>query len=99
MLSKLGDLPVVTFRLAGEPGYTVFDISEKLRERGWIVPAYTMAPNAQDIAVLRVVVIDSLSRDMVDMLLADIQRAVATFEQRKPAPRKREHAPKTRGVC
>ena len=38
--------------------------SAHLRQRGWIVPAYTLAPNAQDIAVLRVVVRESFSRDI-----------------------------------
>ncbi len=98
MLSKLGDLPVVTFALKDDSRFSVFDISARLRERGWIVPAYTMAPNAQDIAVLRVVVREALSRDMADMLLEDINRAVAEFEKQAPEP-KPKHAEKTRGVC
>ena len=60
--------------------YSVFDLSDKLRERGWQVPAYTMPDDATDIAVLRVVVREGFSRDMADMLLADIKKAVAHFE-------------------
>ena len=41
------DLPVVCFRLAGEHPFTVFDLSDVLRQRGWIVPAYKMAPDAE----------------------------------------------------
>ena len=51
------DLPVVTVAL--EPSvtkYDVFDLSRKLRERGWLVPAYTMPPKREDLAVLRIVV-------------------------------------------
>src|SRR5664280_2815868 len=69
-------LPVVCLRLHGEPGYTVFDISKRLRQRGWIVPAYTLAADAQDIAVLRVVVREGLSRDMADALVRDLRGVV-----------------------
>ena len=99
MLSKLGDLPVVTFALADSDRFTVFDLSHALRERGWIVPAYTMAPNAEDIAVLRVVVREAFSRDTADMLLDDIRRAVDQFEKASPAAGQRKPAQKTRGVC
>ena len=99
MLSKLGHLPVVTFGLKKPEGFTVFDLSARLRQRGWIVPAYTMAPDAEDLAVLRVVVREGFSRDMADMLLDDLFRAVKDF--RKDAPPAPEPVPeeKTRGVC
>ena len=91
ILSKPGTVPLVAFRLApgtvgdaqaGEtsPGYTVFDISDHLRARGWIVPAYTLAPNAQDIAVLRVVVRENFSRDMADLLADDLRHTVRLLE-------------------
>ena len=43
---------------------------------GWIVPAYTLPPNAQDIAVLRMVVKENFSRDMVGMLAHDVGLAM-----------------------
>lgn len=76
-----GQLPV--FAVALEPGvvnWSVFHLSEKLRERGWLVPAYTLPADCQDIAVLRVVVRAGFSRDMADLLLDDIERAVGWFE-------------------
>jgi len=99
MLSKLGHLPVVTFALTDSSRYTVFDISAKLRQRGWIVPAYTMAPNVEDLAVLRIVVREGLSRDMSDMLLADIERAVDELEENSHATHAKPHEGKTHGVC
>jgi len=98
LLSKRGHLPVVTFALMENASFTVFDLSAKLRERGWIVPAYTMAPDAQDIAVLRIVVREGLSRDMADLLINDLQNAVAQFEKHAAPPRTRKTR-KTRGVC
>ena len=92
---------MVAFALRDASRFTVFDLSEKLRERGWIVPAYTMAPNAQDIAVLRVVLREGFTRDMADMLLADIARAVAHLEHTPPlAGGEVGRSPKkTNGVC
>ena len=71
------DLPVVTFTL--DPGvtkYDVFDLSRKLRERGWLVPAYTMPPKREDLAVLRVVVRNGFSHDMAELFLRDLRTAV-----------------------
>jgi glutamate decarboxylase len=105
MLSRRGDLPVVAFSLNDTSRFTVFDLSDRLRERGWIVPAYTMAPNAQDVAVLRVVLREGFTRDMADMLLSDLFRAVAHLEHAPPVPTQpggTEVGPepsKTHGVC
>ncbi len=99
LLSKRDSLPLVCFRLRGDRGYSEFDVSEHLRERGWIVPAYTLAPDAEDIAVLRVVVREGLSRDMAGALLEDIKRAVDKLGSRGTQPPKPRHPHKTKGVC
>ncbi len=65
-------IPVVAFDLVGDPGYTVFDVSHELRARGWQVPAYTMPADAEDIAVLRVVVREGFSADLARLLFDDI---------------------------
>ena len=80
LLSDGSEIPVFAFSAPKDAPYSVFDLSDKLRERGWQVPAYTMPDNATDIAVLRVVVREGFSRDMAEMLLADIEKAVAHFE-------------------
>ena len=56
--------------------YDVFDVSRKLRERGWLVPAYTMPPKREDLAVLRVVVRNGFSHDMAELFLRDLRTAV-----------------------
>lgn len=71
LLSDSESLPVVTARLKEDP-HRVFAISDDLRKKGWIVPAYTMPPDAEQVQVLRVVVREGLSRDMADLLLKDI---------------------------
>jgi len=61
--------------------FTVFDVSDSVRARGWQVPAYTMPQNLEHLAVLRIVVRNGMSRDMADLLLDDIRRAVAHLEK------------------
>jgi glutamate decarboxylase len=70
------DLPVVCFAMNREvTKYDVYDVSRKLRERGWLVPAYTMPPKREDLAVLRVVVRNGFSHDMADLFLRDLRDA------------------------
>ncbi len=71
------DLPVVTFAMSPDvTKYDVYDVSRKLRERGWLVPAYTMPPKREDLAVLRVVVRNGFSHDMAELFLDDLRNAV-----------------------
>ncbi len=67
--------PVVTFKLAGEPDFDAYHLADRLRQNGWIVPAYTLPPNAEDVTVLRVVVRNDMSRDKIDILMAHIIEA------------------------
>ena len=82
----LGQLPV--FAVTLDPSvrnWTVFQLSERLRARGWLVPAYTLPADCEQIAVLRFVLRAGFTRDMADQLLDDLERAVDWFE-RLPSP-------------
>jgi glutamate decarboxylase len=80
-------IPAFAFRLReGIDRYTVFDLSEMLRVRGWLVPAYTFPPDLEDMAVLRIVVRNGFSRDLAQMLLEDLRRAVKHLEHSGGAP-------------
>ena len=63
--------------------WTLYDLQDKLKESGWMVPAYSMPANIEDTVVMRVVVRQGFSRDMADQLLTDIRNAVAEFEALK----------------
>ncbi|HCO12137.1 MAG TPA: glutamate decarboxylase [Desulfonauticus sp.] len=71
-------IPVVSWRIKeGEnPGYTLFELSDRLRTRGWQVPAYTLPPRATDIAIMRIVVRHGFSLDLAEMLLEDFRRSL-----------------------
>ena len=76
-------LPLVAFRLAGDNGYNEFDIAWQLSaERGWMVPAYTLPPNAQDVTIMRALVKETMSREHVDTLARDIEEACATLAKK-----------------
>lgn len=75
VVGKGDDLPVVCCRLRHVEPFSLFDLSDELRRRGWIVPAYRMAPDAQHVEVLRIVVREGLSEDMAEHLVADIAAA------------------------
>jgi glutamate decarboxylase len=76
-------LPLVAFRLAADEGYDEFDIAWQLSaERGWMVPAYTLPPDAQDVTIMRALVKETLSREHVDTLARDIEEACATLSRK-----------------
>jgi glutamate decarboxylase len=82
LLTDGTELPVFSFKIRDpeEAGYTVFDLSERLRGRGWQVPAYTFPEDMTDTAVIRIVVRNGFSRDMASMLLDDLRRQVQLLE-------------------
>src|SRR5215208_4448901 len=76
-------LPLVAFKLAGEVPYDEFDIAWQLSaERGWMVPAYTLPPEAQHVTIMRALVKQTMSREHVDTLARDIEEACATLERK-----------------
>ncbi len=81
LLSRGDTIPVLAFALKNTDCCSVFDLSDKMREGGWQIPAYTMPPKVEDIAVLRIVVREGFSRDLADMLLAALTKAVDYFKR------------------
>ena len=87
LLTQGDELPVFAFKLRDDVrNYTVFDVSNAMRERGWLVPAYTFPKNREDLAALRVVVRRGFTHDLADMLLKDLKRQLPRLErQASPA--------------
>lgn len=61
--------------------WSLYDLQDKLKQNGWMVPAYTMPKNIEDMVVMRIVVRQGFSRDMADMLLDDMRAAIADLEK------------------
>ena len=84
VISDGSAIPVVAARLAGDFGYTEFDVSAGLRSYGWQVPAYTMPDDATDVAVLRIVVREGFSADLTRSLRDDLTTVLAHLDRLKP---------------
>ncbi|KAL0486347.1 glutamate decarboxylase [Acrasis kona] len=56
-------LPLVAFRLKEKHYFDEYDVAKELRQRQWVVPAYTMAPNAKDLKMLRIVLREDFDKD------------------------------------
>ncbi|MFE5503848.1 glutamate decarboxylase [Amycolatopsis japonica] len=87
LLTRGDQLPVFAFTTKpGVEGFDVFDVSRRLRERGWLVPAYTFPENRTDLAVLRIVVRNGFTHDLAELLLADLRRLLPELDH---GPRRR----------
>jgi glutamate decarboxylase len=81
LLTDGSQLPVFAFTLAPEVrNYTVFDVSDRLRERGWLIPAYTFPEKREDLSVLRIVVRAGMYLDMADLLLEHLAEQTGFLE-------------------
>ncbi|MEV3871653.1 glutamate decarboxylase [Streptomyces sp. NPDC049906] len=82
LLTRGDQLPVLAFTTAeGVTGYDVFDVSRRLRERGWLVPAYTFPAHREDLAVLRVVCRNGFSADLAALFAADLEHLLPELRQ------------------
>jgi glutamate decarboxylase len=76
-------LPLVAFQLDGGQDYDEFDIASQLAaERGWMVPAYTLPPNAEHVTIMRALVKVTLGHSLIDTLASDIADACATLDKK-----------------
>ena len=74
-------IPSVAWKLTegADPGYTLYDLADRLRIRGWQVPAYPLTGEVADVAVQRILVRQGVSRDLASILLDDMRNAVDHF--------------------
>ena len=79
-------LPVFAFKVRDDvAGFSAFDVSGAMRDRGWQVSAYSFPENREDLVALRVVVRNGYSRDPADMFLDDLKRLLVRLEK-QPSP-------------
>lgn len=80
-------IAAVSWKLADgtDPGFNLFDLADRLRARGWLVPAYTLPPNLKDVAIQRILVRHGFSRDMADLLLEDMRRSLKLLRDHPPS--------------
>lgn len=103
VVSKDTGVPVVALSLKDSSKYTVFQISDQLRRFGWYVPAYTMPPDAEHIAAIRVVIREEFSQGLAERFVSDIKMVIKELEEgttlEAPAKSLQKGLKKTKGVC
>ncbi len=79
-----GGLPASCWSLKkdAQVPFNLFDITDRLRNRGWLLPSYSMPPNAQKVVIQRILCRHGFSMDMADLFLADFARTVEFLRQR-----------------
>jgi glutamate decarboxylase len=82
LVSDASGIPAFAFKLRdGVEGYTVYDVSERLRAHGWQVPAYTFPPDLESLSVLRIVVRNGFGRELAERLVDHLRRVVEDLEE------------------
>jgi glutamate decarboxylase len=85
LVTRGDELPVFAFTTDEDAPFNVFDVSRRLKERGWLVPAYTFPANREDLAVLRIVCRNGFTHDLAGILLDDLRAALPELaRQRSP---------------
>jgi glutamate decarboxylase len=103
IMNETQRIPVVALSLdKSVTRYNEFDVSAKVRERGWVLSAYSMPPNAQEVKSLRIVVRPHLNRNVIEMLTDDILKACAYLDRHggtATAPELHDHTRRTVAKC
>jgi glutamate decarboxylase len=78
-----GGIPALCWSLKNDvhSGFALYDLADRLRSRGWQVPAYALPANRQDLVIQRILVRHGVSRDLGDLLLSDMRRCIDYFEK------------------
>jgi glutamate decarboxylase len=93
LITRGDQLPVFAFTTTDEvSAFNVFDVSRRLRERGWLVPAYTFPADRSDLSVLRIVVRNGFTHDLADLLLADLRRLLPELQSQSGPLRPADYA-------
>jgi glutamate decarboxylase len=76
-------IPALCWKLkdGADPGYSLYDLADRLRTRGWQVPAYSLPADCQDVVIQRILVRHGVSRDLGSLLVDDMKRAIGYFEK------------------
>ncbi|RRT67443.1 hypothetical protein B296_00018504 [Ensete ventricosum] len=84
IVSKDNGVPLVAFSLKDRSRHDEFEVSDYLRRFGWIVPGYTMPPDAQHVTVLRVVIREDFSRTLAERLVLDVEKVLHELDSLPP---------------
>ena len=79
-----GGIPAVCWKIKeglDTGGYTLYDLADRLRYNGWLVPAYALPANCKDEVIQRILVRLGVSRDLAELLIGDMKQAIDYFKK------------------
>ncbi len=77
-----GGLPALSYSLKkGDWGFTLYDLSDRMRMRGWQIASYPLPSNRENTVIQRIMIRHGVTIDMASLLLDDLKRAVDYFSQ------------------
>jgi glutamate decarboxylase len=81
-----GGIPGLCWELRdpASSNFTLYEFADRLRERGWLVPAYSMPPNREDLVIQRILVRHGHTKQMADQLLVEMKSILDEFASRPP---------------
>ncbi|MCP3944539.1 MAG: glutamate decarboxylase [Desulfobacteraceae bacterium] len=76
-----GGIPAMSFSLKDgvDPGFNLFDLSDRIRSRGWQIAAYSMPAHREDLVIMRMLIRHGVSRDLANLLISDLKRCISYF--------------------
>jgi glutamate decarboxylase len=90
LISNGSELPVFAFKLKdGFDSFSLYDLSDAVRERGWQVPAYTLPANLGDTTVMRIVVKENFSNDMAHLFIDNLSQQINRLTNKQPSSEKK----------
>ncbi len=80
----VGGIPGVCWKLRdpARTPFTLYDVADRLRDRGWLVPAYSMPPNREDLVIQRILIRHGFTREMARELLLEMGRTIEHLQHR-----------------
>jgi glutamate decarboxylase len=78
-----GGIPGLCWELKdpANSNFTLYNFADRLRERGWLVPAYSMLPNREDLVIQRILIRHGFTKEMAQSLLLEMQNTLDHFAE------------------
>ena len=64
-----------------DPGFSLYDLSDRMRMRGWQIASYSLPANSQDMVIQRVLIRHGFSHDMAQLMIDDLMRCIDYFKE------------------
>jgi glutamate decarboxylase len=64
-------------------GFDLYDLTDRMRTRGWQVASYSLPANCEDMVIQRVLIRHGFSHDMAELFIGDLKRSIEYLQKRR----------------